>query len=359
VNEDCLKLTSYFGERQRTENAFLADALLDLYGRREVATSVLLRGAGGFGLRHQLRTDQSLSLSEDPPVVAVAVDSRDKVESLLGDVQQIARRGLLTLERARMLRGSIGPVELPEELGEATKLTMYVGRQERVGGTPAYVAICELLHRRGIAGATALLGVDGTVHGRRERARFVDRNAAVPVMIIAVGSGARIATVLPELGRLLERPLITLERIMVCKRDGQLLQTPPALPKVDEHGLGLWQKIMVYTSESALHDGKPVHRELIRRLRASAASRGVTALCGIWGFHGDHPPHGDKLFQLGRHVPMVTVLIDTPQNIGTTFPIIDELTTQTGLVTSELVPALLSLNEDKDRGGLRLARYRF
>ncbi len=359
MNEDCLKLTAYFGERQRMENAFLADALLDLYGRREVATSVLLRGAGGFGLRHQLRTDQSLSLSEDPPVVAVAVDSRDKVESLLGDVQQIARRGLLTLERARMLRGSIGPVELPEELGEATKLTMYVGRQERVGGTPAYVAICELLHRRGIAGATALLGVDGTVHGHRERARFVDRNAAVPVMIIAVGSGARIATVLPELGRLLERPLITLERIRVCKRDGQLLQTPPALPNVDENGLGLWQKIMVYTSESALHDGKPVHRELIRRLRASPASRGVTALRGIWGFHGDHPPHGDKLFQLGRHVPMVTVLIDTPQNIGTTFPIIDELTAQTGLVTSEMVPALLSLNEDKDRGGLRLARYRF
>ena len=56
---------------------------------------------------------------------------------------------------------------------------------------------------------------------------------------------------------------------------------------------------------------------------------------------------------------MVTVLIDTPQNIGTTFPIIDELTAQTGLVTSEMVPALLSLNEDKDRGGLRLARYRF
>lgn len=49
MNEDCLKLTAFFGERQRTESAFLADALLDLYGRREVATSVLLRGQAGSG----------------------------------------------------------------------------------------------------------------------------------------------------------------------------------------------------------------------------------------------------------------------------------------------------------------------
>ena len=46
---DCLKLTSYFGERRRTAGGFAADALLDLYGRHDVATSILLRGAEGFG----------------------------------------------------------------------------------------------------------------------------------------------------------------------------------------------------------------------------------------------------------------------------------------------------------------------
>jgi hypothetical protein len=74
-----------------------------------------------------------------------------------------------------MLRGEIGAVTLPEELHEATKLTVYVGRQERVYRAPAFAAVCDLLHRRGIAGATVLLGVDGTAHGVRERARFVGR----------------------------------------------------------------------------------------------------------------------------------------------------------------------------------------
>ena len=84
----------------------------------------------------------------------------------------------------------------------------------------------------GVAGATALLGVDGTSHGRRERARFFSRNASVPMMVIAVGDGDRIARVLPELGGLLRDPLVTLERVRVCKRDGELLARPSALPGV-------------------------------------------------------------------------------------------------------------------------------
>jgi PII-like signaling protein len=60
----------------------------------------------------------------------------------------------------------------------------------------------------------------------------------------------------------------------------------------------------------------------------------------MWGFHGDHAPHGDRLLQLGRHVPAVTVVIDSPARIAAAFAVIDELTASRGLVTSELVPAM-------------------
>jgi len=359
VNNDCLKLTTYFGERHRTEDQFVADALLDLYGRKEVEVSVMLRGAEGFGLKHRLRTDRLLTLSEDLPLVSIAVDTRARIENLLDEVTRLKRHGLVTLERARMLTGEVGTVALPEELHEATKLTIYVGRQEQSGGAPAFVAICDLLHRRGIAGATALLGVDGTAHGVRQRARFFGRNAEVPMMIIAIGAGEEIAGVLPELGRLLARPLLTLERVRVCKRDGQLLAPPTPLPTTDERGLAMWQKLMVYASEQARHGRSPLHVALVRRLRESGAS-GATCLRGVWGFHGDHPPHGDRLLQLRRHVPVVTIIVDTPERIAESFKIVDELTDEAGLVTSEMVPAMASLSEgERQRGGLRLARHRF
>ena len=359
MNEDCLKLTTYFGERHRTDEQFVADALLDLYGWREVEVSVMLRGAEGFGGHHRRRTDRLLTLSEDLPLVSVAVDTRERIERLLDEVVAIKRGGLITLERARILTGEILPTTLPEELHEATKLTIYVGRQERIYGVPAHVAVCDLLHRRGVAGATVLLGVDGTAHGVRERARFFGRNADVPLMIVAVGSGAHISRVLPELGALLRRPLLTLERVRVCKRDGERLAGPDALPAADERGRALWQKLMIYTSEQARHGRGPLHLALVRRLRQSGAA-GATCLRGIWGFHGDHPPHGDRLLQLRRHVPVVTIVLDTPARITQWFGVVDELTAGAGLVTSEMVPALSAAGEaEPPRGGLRLARYRF
>lgn len=358
MNHDCLKLTTYFGERHRTDDQFVADALLDLYGRKEIEVSVMLRGAEGFGLKHHLRTDRLLTLSEDLPLVTVAVDTRTRIESLLEEVMAIKRHGLITLERARMLTGEVGAIALPEDLHEATKLTIYVGRQEQISGTPAFIAVCELLRRHGIAGATALLGVDGTAHGVRRRARFFGRNAEVPMMIIAVGAGEQIARILPELGALLPRPLLTLERVRVCKRDGRLLAPPTPIPTTDEQGLAMWQKLMVYASEQARHGRSPLHVALVRRLRESGAG-GATCLRGVWGFHGDHPPHGDRLLQLRRHVPVVTIIVDTPERIAESFQIVDELTEKAGLVTSEMVPAMAALSEGRrQRGGLRLARRR-
>jgi PII-like signaling protein len=351
VNEDAVKLTSYFGERRRVAgDGFAADALLDLYGRHEVATSILLRGAEGFGAKRHQRTDMSLSLSEDLPLIAVAVDSRTRIEPLVARTAELTGTGLVTLERARLLRDDIeaddiDAVMLREGAHEETKLTIYLGRQERVYRMPAFMAVCDLLHRRGVAGATALLGVDGTAHGQRERASFFSRNSGTPMMVIAVGSGERIGRVLPELSGLLRRPLLTLERVRICKRDGRLLCPPGTVePNTGETaagqaGLPVWHKLMVYTSEAALHDGQPVHRAIVRRLRTAGIS-GATTQRGIWGFHGDHAPHGDRLLQLGRHVPAVTIVIDSPERIAAEFTIIDELTAEHGLVTSEIIPAM-------------------
>jgi PII-like signaling protein len=356
MNEDCLKLTTYFGERDRTRDGLLGDELLDIYGGHRLQASILLRGAEGFGRLHHLHTDRLLTLSEDLPVVSIAVDTRERIESMLDLVLQVKHKGLITLERARLLSGEVGTAQLPEQLGEATKLTVYLGRQEKVLRMPAFAAVTDLLHRHGIAGATVLLGVDGTRRGRRSRAKFFDRNADVPMMVIAVGAGEKIAEVLPELGGLLREPLLTLERVRVCKRDGELLATPHELPGTDEHGLAMWQKLMVYTSNAATHDGQPLLHAIVRRLREADAA-GATMLRGIWGFHGDHAPHGDKFFQIRRHVPALTITIDTPERTARSFEIIDELTSEHGLVTSEMVPAFRVISENGDKDGLRLANH--
>ena len=148
MSAERLTLTTYFGERDRTTDRLLADELLDVFGAHGVRASILLRGADGYGRGGRQRTDRLLSLSEDLPVIAIAVDESERIEAVLGKVLAIRRHGLVTLERTRMLSGAPGLVELPAELGEAAKLTVYLGRGERSGRTPAHVAVCALLHAR-------------------------------------------------------------------------------------------------------------------------------------------------------------------------------------------------------------------
>jgi PII-like signaling protein len=349
---EALKLSFYFGEHDRYRGRFLSEAVFSLFERRELATAILLRGAEGFGAAQRLQTDRLLSLSEDLPLVAVAVDRRERIEEVAAELAEMAGDGLLTLERVRFAVAGHQPENEPHE---EVKLTVYTGRGERAAGAPAHVGVVAALHRNGVAGATVLVGVDGAASGLRLRARFFAGNAWVPAMTIAVGDRDRIAAALADLNESHERPLATLEAIRVCRRDGHVLAAPRRLPDSDGSGLGVWTKLMVYCSERSEHRGRALHLELIHRLRAEGAA-GATALRGVWGYHGDHAPHGDRLFALRRHVPIVTATVDTPARSERWFEIAAELTGETGLLTSETVPALrISGPDGHSEGGLRVA----
>jgi PII-like signaling protein len=353
--EEGLRLSVYLGERDRAGARLLADALLDCYARHGVRTSALIRGVEGFGIKHRLQSEGLLTLSEDLPLVALAFDTAPRIEAVLEDALALAPHGLITLERARLLSGSL---EAADPLGEEqTKVTIHFGRGERVASRPAYVAVVECLQRHGVAGASVLLGLDGTVRGARQRARFFAGNARVPLIIQSVGEGASVADALGELAGMLAAPTIALERVRVCKRDGVLLAEPQRPPATDAGGLAYWQKLVVYAGERTRHGSGPLHSALVRRLRAENAA-GATALRGVWGYHGQHRPHGERFWSLRRHVPTLTVLLDTPANIARWFEIVDEMTRETGLVTSELVPALRAGGPGIEHGGLQLAERR-
>jgi PII-like signaling protein len=177
-DRDCLQLTSYSGERRRAGGKPAADAFLDLYERQQIAASILLRGIQGFGQKRRLRTDRSLTLSEDLPLVTVAMDTGPRIEAVLERAAALAGPGLVALERARLLDADASNHRLPAGAQEEeARLSVFFSSHDRVFSVPAFEAICDLLRRRGVALAAAFLGVDGTIGGRRLRGRFLGRTA--------------------------------------------------------------------------------------------------------------------------------------------------------------------------------------
>jgi PII-like signaling protein len=327
VDQECTVLTSYLSERQRVDGVPSSEALAGLYARRETATSILLR---------------SLPHAAESALTAIAVGAGADIDAVLDDTLRLGRPRMVTIEQARLLSGEIEPVRLGDEPGDATRLTLYCRQRDRAHQIPAFEAACELLYRRRIAGATVLSGVDGPSrsHPRPPHASFLRRDGDLPLMVVAVGAGDRIALLLPELGAMFRHPLMTIERVRLCKRDGQFVSRPETAPGAayDRAGLTRHFKLTVYTSEAARHDGHPVHRAIVKSLNAAGVN-GATTVRGIWGYHGDHAPHGDHFPRPARHVPVVTTVIATAAQVAAAFDAIDPHTAERGLVTAETVLA--------------------
>lgn len=356
MTSDYLKLTAYFSERQRVGAHFLADSMFDLLAENKIASSILMRGIASFGHNGIVRSDRSLTLSEDPPVAIAAIDSEQVISRLAHDAIGLMAHGTVTLERAKLVSNS-SEVPLPDR--HDVKLTVYVGRRKIVNGMPAYYAVCDVLHKHRFDGVSVLLGVDGTVEGERRRAKFFSRNLDVPLMIIAVGSAAKVHDAIDELKALIHSRTITIEQVQICIRDGELISRPTSLPTHDANGRPMWQKLMIHTSEAEHHDGVPIHRALVRRLWESHAASGATVLRGIWGYYGDHEPHGDAIIQFRRQVPVTTTVIDTPERMQHIFDIVDEVTGRRGLVSAEMVPALITVGDENRPAATELASYQY
>jgi PII-like signaling protein len=329
-----LKLNVYFGE---SLNA--SDALMDCFARHQLEAAALYRGIEGYGIGRRIHTERFPDVSTDLPLIAEAIDARERIEAVLPDVDAIVERGLVTIEHSLLAVGEgVCTAEFPAGAGSAGRLIVYCGRGERSGGTTAYRAVVDLLRRQGASGATVLLGVDGIHGGRRRRAGLLSRNANVPMATIAVGPTGVLRHVLRALPDVLARPVANLERIAVVKHDGELLEP---LPLIADSGNGdppVWMALRIYTRQSAHAGGGAIYTALTRRLRQAGAA-GVTTLRGEWGFSSDEVPFGDRFGTLKSHVPTYTVLVDRPKMIAEIWPIVDEITAQHGVVTASLVPA--------------------
>jgi PII-like signaling protein len=333
---DGLKLSVYFGERDRAGRLTSAEAIARAAVAAGARTAVLVRAVEGFGSRGAVQTERMLTLSEDLPLVWTVTDRHDRIAPLAGDVADLIPQGVVTLERCGILDpGDPGPASGSGEL----KLTVTVGRGRRSGGTLAYAQIVDHLQACGVDGAYVLVGVDGLLHGVRHRARLVGTNAAVPAQITAIGAAGAIARAVAGLADRAIPALITRERVRILKRDGVTLGPLPDAPPARTDAPVPRQVLTVITREDARAGDGALHVAVLRAAR-DAGALGATTLAGVWGYSGRTPPHGDSMRRMRRSVPVVCTIIDTPERIARVWPAIDALTGHGGLVTTEFVPAM-------------------
>jgi uncharacterized protein len=112
-------------------------------------------------------------------------------------------------------------MELPHE---AELLRIFIGESDRADGRPLYEVIVHEARKRGMAGATVLRGIQGFgAHSRMHTAKILRLSEDLPLVIEIVDKPERIAAFLPDLDKMIDEGLVTLEKVrVIAYRHGHL-----------------------------------------------------------------------------------------------------------------------------------------
>ena len=100
---DRVLMRIHIGERDKFNGKPLHEAIVELLRKREYAGATVLRGIAGFGASSRVHRAGILGLSLDLPLVIECIETEEKIEAILPELDQMLGGGLITLERARVI----------------------------------------------------------------------------------------------------------------------------------------------------------------------------------------------------------------------------------------------------------------
>ena len=93
----------HIGERDKCGGKPLYEAIVHLLRQRGFAGATVFRGIMGFGASAGIHTEKVLRLSLDLPIVVECVETEQKIQAVLPELDRMIGGGLITLERARVI----------------------------------------------------------------------------------------------------------------------------------------------------------------------------------------------------------------------------------------------------------------
>ncbi len=103
IPEEGYLLRIFVGESDRHGHHPLYESIVLKAREKGLAGATVLRGVMGFGENSILHTVKILRLSEDLPMVIEIVDSLEKIEQFLPELDKMINDGLVTIEKVRII----------------------------------------------------------------------------------------------------------------------------------------------------------------------------------------------------------------------------------------------------------------
>ena len=105
-------LRIFLGEADRYDGQQLFEAIVHLARSRGLAGATVLRGVEGFGAHSRIHKSTILELSEDLPILIEVVDTSDKIEALIPEIDAMIEKAncgaMMTIEKVDVRKYAAG-----------------------------------------------------------------------------------------------------------------------------------------------------------------------------------------------------------------------------------------------------------
>ena len=98
------RLTIYIGESDRHGNTPLATKIVQRARAAGMAGASVFRGVEGYGASNHIHTTRILSLSDDLPIAVIIIDTGERIQAFLPQLDELISEGLVIIDDVEVLK---------------------------------------------------------------------------------------------------------------------------------------------------------------------------------------------------------------------------------------------------------------
>jgi PII-like signaling protein len=220
-----VKVTIYLSEGAKHHGVPVYSSILDFLFYRGVAGATVTKGIAGFGADHHMHSSSTVEISDKLPLKIEFIDTREKVDSLLGKLEELVGSGLIEIQETTVAKPAHAskpnkptPAEHLKIEGKAQMMRIFLSEEDRWKNKPLHEALVEAMRANDIAGVTVYRGILGYgAHRRMHKDKPLLASHHGSVMLSAIDTAQKLKSFLPLVDQMVEEGLVVFSDVDIIK----------------------------------------------------------------------------------------------------------------------------------------------
>lgn len=221
-----VKVSIYLSEGANRHGVSTYSSVLDFLFFRGVSGATVLKGIAGFGADHHIHSSSFVEISDHLPVKIEFIESREKVNELLGKLEELVGSGMIEVQettvakpaQASKPKAAAPPPEHVKIEGKAKLMRIYVGESDQWQGKPLHEALVSAMRANDLAGVTVYRGILGYgAHRRMHKDRTFHLSHDASMMLSVIDTEQKLQGFLPIVDKMVQEGLVVLSDVDIIK----------------------------------------------------------------------------------------------------------------------------------------------